>query len=170
MWPAERDVATRTVVVRNDDNLHVSPSKTLYPRPQGLAGYLERMPQLRPALAQARASIRSEHSLKACLPPQLADVVHAIHSSGSAVVIVVTSAEAAHMVRLLRPELTAAFAAKGLKFNEILVNVQTKMAARETPRLRPQRKALERMSTDIERVKSERLQTSLERLVKTLSK
>jgi hypothetical protein len=128
------------------------------------------MPQLRPALAQARSSMRSETSLKACLPPRIAGVVHAIHSSGFAVVIVVTSAEAAHMVRLLRPELAAAFAAKGLKFNEISVNVQTKSAARTEARARPERKAIDQMSADMAQIKSERLQTSLQRLVKTLSK
>jgi hypothetical protein len=146
----------------------VNPSQKPYPRPQGLSGYLERMPQLRPALAQARMSMRSEQSLKECLPPRIAHQVHSIHSTGMALVICVTSAEAAHMLRLERPEIEAAIAAKGLKFNEILLTVQTKSAAPQTRRTLPARVSVDQMSQGLGQIKSERLQTSLGRLVETL--
>jgi hypothetical protein len=126
------------------------------------------MPQLRPALQQARASIRSEYSLKACIPPRLANVVHAIHCSGSALVIYVTSAEAAHMMRLARPVLEGELASKGLKFNDILVKVQTNSAPAIRNRTRPDSTALQHLGAGVDQVKSERIQTSLRRLVETL--
>jgi Dna[CI] antecedent, DciA len=146
----------------------VKPSQTLYPRPNGLAGYLERLPQLRPGLSQARASLRSEHSLKECLPPKIAQALHSIHSSGSGLVISVTSAEAAHWVRLLRPEIERSLADKGLKFNEILVNVQSEMLVRHVYRPRPGAQAIKQLQVGAEKMQSERLQTSLARLAKTL--
>jgi hypothetical protein len=146
----------------------VKPSRTLYPRPNGLAGYLERLPQLRPGLIQARASIRSEHSLKECLPPRVANAVHSIHSTSLGLVITVTSAEAAHWVRLMRAEIERSLTDKGLKFNEILVNVQSETVVREAYRPRPGADAVRQLQSGAEKMKSERLQTSLARLSKTL--
>ncbi|MGL4229852.1 MAG: hypothetical protein ACRDAM_04240 [Casimicrobium sp.] len=148
----------------------MKPSQTLYPRPKGLAGYLDRMPQLRAGLNQARASIRSEHSLKECLPPKILGALHSVHSAGFSLVISVTSAEAAHWVRLLRSDIERALADKGLKFNEILVNVQTKTAIRGNARIRPDSRTVQKMRTDSTKITSERLQTSLQRLSKTLDR
>jgi hypothetical protein len=147
----------------------VSPSQKLYPRPQGLAGYLERMPQLRPALSQARASMRSEHLLKQCLPAIILPALHSIHSSGSSVVISVNSAEAAHMLRLLRPELERTFAAKGLKFNEIVLSVQSKVVPKRRVRALPSTARIQELSDCVTQVESKRLQTSLEKLARTLT-
>lgn len=127
------------------------------------------MPQLRPALAQARASIRSEQSLRSCLPPRIANAVHSIHSSGLGLVICVTSAEAAHMVRLLRPEIEAAFAAKGLKFNEISLTVQSRVAEKRRPRAIPSQPEVANLMAQAEKLESERLHTSAERFARTLS-
>ncbi len=148
----------------------MKPSQTLYPRPSGLAGYLERLPQLRPGLIQARASMRSEHSLKACLPAKIASALHSIHSTGSNLVISVTSAEAAHWVRLMRPEIERSLTDKGLKFNEILVNVQSKPVVRGAYRSRPAKHVVEHLQAGADKLQSERLQTSMQRLSKTLGR
>jgi hypothetical protein len=83
-------------------------------------------------------------------------------------VICVTSAEAAHWVRLLRPEIERSLADKGLKFNEILVNVQSETVVRSAYRPRPSALAVKHLQTGAEKLQSERLQTSLARLSKTL--
>jgi hypothetical protein len=150
--------------------LHVKPSQTLYPRPSGLAGYLERLPQLRPGLAQARASMRSENLLKACMPAKIAKALHSVHSSGTGLVISVTSAEAAHWVRLLRTDIERALADKGLKFNEILVNVQSESVVRSVYRARPQRSIVRDLQTHADGIRSERIQTSLRRLLNSLGR
>jgi hypothetical protein len=126
------------------------------------------MPQLRAGLNQARASIRSEHSLKDCLPPRVAGAVRSVHSSGSALVICVTSTEAAHLVRLLRPEIERALADKGLKFNEISIDVQSETVVRKAYRRPLAPTVALQMQLDAAKIKSERLQTSLARLTKTL--
>jgi hypothetical protein len=148
----------------------VKPSQTLYPRPSGLAGYLERLPQLRPGLVQARASMRSENLLKTCMPAKIANALHSIHSSGAALVISVTSAEAAHWVRLLRTEIERSLADKGLKFNEILVNVQSESVVRNAYRARPKRDTVRDLQSHADGIRSERMQTSLKRLLDSLGK
>lgn len=148
----------------------MKPSQTLYPKPQGLTGFLERMPQLRAGLTQARASMRSEQSLMDCMPPRVATAVRSIHSSGSSLVISVTSPEAAHWVRVLRPEIERALVDKGLKFNEILVLTQSESVVQQPYRAPPTQPIVERMRGSVANIKSERLQTSLTRLAATLSK
>ncbi len=143
-------------------------SYQLYPRPTGLSGYLERLPQLRSALNDARNSARSEIALVDCLPARLARFAQSVHSTGSRLVITVTSAEAAHLARLLIPEVERTLSRKGLKFNEILVNVQTKSVVQATYRPRPTPDVTTRLLGSAENTKSERLQTSMKKLAETL--
>ncbi len=147
----------------------MKPSQTLYPRPKDLAGFLERMPQLQAGLTHARMSVRSEHSLKDCLPPRVAAAVRSVHSSGSRLAISVTSPEAAHWVRLLRPEIERALACNGLKFNEILVSAQSEYVVQAAYRVPPPQPIIEQMLLKRADIKSERIQTSLDRLATTLN-
>jgi hypothetical protein len=146
----------------------VKPSYQLYPRPTGLAGYLERLPQLRNALGEARNAARSEIALVDCLPARLARFAQSVHSTGSRLVITVTSAEAAHLARLLIPEVERTLSRKGLKFNEILVNVQTKSVVQALYRPRPKDDVVTRLLGSAENTKSEHLQTSMKKLAETL--
>jgi hypothetical protein len=148
----------------------VKSSHQLYPRPIGLSGHLERMPQLRNALADARNATHSEIALVDCLPPRLARFAQSVHSTGSALVISVTSAEAAHLAHLLRPEVERLLARKGLKFNEILVTVQSQSVEQRTYRARPRPNVVQRLQADGERLQSERLQTSVRKLAETLGR
>ncbi len=143
-------------------------SYQLYPRPTGLSGYLERLPQLRSALSDAQNSAHSEIALVDCLPARLARFAQSVHSTGSRLVITVTSAEAAHLARLLIPEVERTLRRKGLKFNEILVNVQTKSVVQATYRPRPRPDVATRLLGSAESTKSERLQTSIKKLAETL--
>jgi hypothetical protein len=146
----------------------VKNSYQLYPRPTGLAGYLERLPQLRNALSDARNSTRSEIALLDYLPARLARFAQSVHSTGSRLVITVTSAEAAHLARLLIPEVERTLSRKGLKFNEILVNVQTKSVVQPLYRPRPNSTVVTKLLHSAEHTKSERLQTSVKKLAETL--
>jgi hypothetical protein len=146
----------------------VNPSKKLYPRPSGLAGYLDRAPQLRAGLLEIRAARRQENDLQSALPSNLRAATSAIRSTGQRLAITVTSAEAAHIVRLNSAQILRSCADKGLKFNEISVTVQSK----PTPLRSPGRGEAPALSTALfdraEQIKSERLQTSLKSLLKTL--
>jgi hypothetical protein len=146
----------------------VKPSHQLYPRPQGLSGYLEQMPQLRNALTDARNATRSEIALVDCLPLRLTRFAQSVHATGSSLVISVTSAEAAHLAHLLRPEVERLLDRKGLKFNEILVVVQSESVEQRTYRPRPKATVLRDIQLNGERLQSERLQTSVKKLVASL--
>ncbi len=143
-------------------------SQTPYPKPEGLAGYLERMPQLRSGLNQVRASRQSTQLLLQCMPADVLKGVHTVRLIGSTVFIVVTSHEAAAWVRLRRSEIERAIADKALKFNEISVTVQS--SVRPEPKPRPARSvgAAESVSNKAMLIESERMQTSLARLAETL--
>lgn len=143
-------------------------SQTPYPKPEGLAGYLERMPQLRSGLNQVRASRQSTQLLLQCMPADVEKGVHTVRLIGSTVFISVTSHEAAAWVRLRRVEIERAIADKGLKFNEISVTVQS--SVRPEPKNRPatSTRSTEKMSESAGRIESKRMQTSLARLAKTL--
>lgn len=146
----------------------MNPSKKLYPRPSGLAGYLDRAPQLRAGLQEVRAARRQENDLQSALPSNLRAATSAIRSTGQRLAITVTSAEAAHIVRLNSAQILRNCADKGLKFNEISVTVQSKppsvrpAASRKVPIVSAE------LFDHAERIKSERLQTSLKSLLKTL--
>jgi hypothetical protein len=146
----------------------VNPSKKLYPRPSGLAGYLDRAPQLRAGLQEVRAARRQENDLQSALPSNLRAATSAIRSTGQRLAITVTSAEAAHIVRLNSAQILRSCADKGLKFNEISVTVQSKPTSFRSPG----RSEVPTLSTALfdraEQIKSERLQTSLKSLLKTL--
>jgi hypothetical protein len=102
------------------------------------------------------------------LPARLARFAQSVHSTGSRLVITVTSAEAAHLARLLIPEVERTLSRKGLKFNEILVNVQTKSVVQALYRPRPKDAVVTRLLGSAENTKSEHLQTSMKKLAETL--
>jgi hypothetical protein len=147
----------------------VKPSTTLYPRPQGLSGYFERTPQLRNALKIARDATHSEISVSDCIPPRLAKFAQSVRSNGFDLVITVTSAEAAHLAHLLRPDIERSASRKGLKFNEILIKVQSESVEQSTYRARPKAQTLKQLNLSATKIDSERLQTSLKKLLVTLA-
>ena len=162
-------------VTRNNDNLHVKflkPSgvnKTLYPRPQGLAQYLDRMPALGAALMHAREGSRQFDVLIEAVPQRLKRFVVSVTASGSTLSLTVSSAEAAHLARLLSSETLANLDRKGLKFNELSVRTQSSATAKRQLRPLPDAASQRDMSTTADRLHSERMQTSLRRLAKTMS-
>ncbi|TAG03619.1 MAG: hypothetical protein EAZ30_08660 [Betaproteobacteria bacterium] len=147
----------------------MKPSNPLYPRPQGLSGYFERTPQLRNALKIARDASHSEISISDCIPPRLAKFAKSVRSNGFDLVITVTSPEAAHLAHLLRPDIERSAMRKGLKFNEILIKVQSESVELATYRARPKAQTLKRLNASATHLDSERLQTSLKKLLTTLA-
>jgi hypothetical protein len=123
---------------------------------------------LRAGLLEIRAARRQENDLQSALPGNLRAATSAIRSTGQRLAITVTSAEAAHIVRLNSAEILRSCADKGLKFNEISVTVQSKPTSLRSPG----RSEVPTLSTALfdraEQIKSERLQTSLKSLLKTL--
>jgi hypothetical protein len=162
-------------VTRNNDNLHVKflkssgANKALYPRPQGLAQYLDRMPALGAALMHAREGSRQFDVLIEAVPQRLKRFVVSVTASGSTLSLTVSSVEAAHMARLLSNETLANLDRKGLKFNELLVRTQSSIPAKQRPRVLPDAAAQREMSTTADRLRSEHMQTSLRRLAKTMA-
>jgi hypothetical protein len=147
----------------------VNPSKKLYPRPSGLSGFLDRTPQLRAGLLQVRASQRLESQLIDAIPGALRATIYAIRSNGQQLVISVTSAEAAYIMRLENAQILRELADKGLKFNEISVSVQSKPHAPPTTRRPMPRAGSLQMLLNADGIKSERIQTSLRSLANTLA-
>ena len=146
----------------------MNPSKNLYPRPAGLGGYLDRAPQFRVGLQEARAARRLEADLQLALPSHLGAAVKAVRANGQRLMITVTSPEAAHIVRLHSGLLLRAYADKGLKFNEISVVMQSKQPSRPAKPARLDPRISPEMLANSDHIQSERLQTSLKRLLKTL--
>jgi hypothetical protein len=147
----------------------VNPSRKLYPRPSGLSGFLDRAPQLRAGLLQVRAAQRLETQLMDAIPGALRAAIYAIRSNGQRLMIFVTSAEAAHIVRLESATLLRALADKGLKFNEISVSVQSKPSDSSRRETRHAAVNASQLLLNADSIKSERLQTSLRALAKTLA-
>jgi len=143
--------------------------KALYPRPLGLTQFLDRMPALGAALLHAREGSRQFDVLIEAVPVRLKRFVVAISASGSTLSLTVDSPEAAHLARLTSAETLANLARKGLKFNEISLRTQSTVAIRRRPRPLPDSIARAKMSTAAANMQSERLQTSLTRLAKTVS-
>ena len=162
-------------ITRNNDNLHVKflkssgAGKTLYPRPQGLAQYLDRMPALGAALMHAREGSRQFDVLIEAVPQRLKRFVVSVTASGSTLSLTVSSVEAAHMARLLSNETLANLDRKGLKFNEVSVRTQSSAPVKQRPRVLPTAAAQREMSTTADRLRSEHMQTSLRRLAKTMA-
>jgi len=143
-------------------------NKTLYPRPQGLAQYLDRMPALGAALMHAREGSRQFDVLIEAVPQRLKRFVVSVTASGSTLSLTVSSVEAAHMARLLSNETLANLDRKGLKFNEVSVRTQSSAPVKQRPRALPNA-AQREMSTTADRLRSEHMQTSLRRLAKTMA-
>ena len=146
-----------------------SAGKALYPRPKGLAQYLDRLPALSAALLHAREGSRQFNVLIEAVPERLKRFVLAMSASGSTLSITVDSAEAAHLTRLLSTEMLSNLDRKGLKFNEISLKTQSNNATLRRARLLPEPESLQKLSTAADRIKSERLQTSVKRLAKTVA-
>ena len=144
-------------------------NKTLYPRPQGLAQYLDRMPALGAALMHAREGSRQFDVLIEAVPQRLKRFVVSVTASGSTLSLTVSSVEAAHMARLLSNETLANLDRKGLKFNEVSVRTQSTVAAKRQPRALPTADAQRAMSIMADHLHSEHMQTSLRRLAKTMA-
>jgi hypothetical protein len=141
----------------------------LYPRPQGLAQYLDRMPALGAALMHAREGSRQFDVLIEAIPQRLKRFVVSVTASGSTLSLTVSSGEAAHMARLLSAETLANLDRKGLKFNEISVRTQSNSAPVRRNRTAPDAADKRRMIAIADKMQSERLQTSLRRLAKTVA-
>ncbi|MBL8311404.1 MAG: hypothetical protein JNL19_13345 [Burkholderiales bacterium] len=141
----------------------------LYPRPLGLAQFFDRMPAFGAALRHAREGSRQYQWLMEAVPQRLARFVVAMAASGSTVVLTVDSPEAAHLARLLGRDMLANLHRKGGKFSEISVRTQSKPVPRRLPKTLPSATSQRDMSAVASRMKSERMQTSLARLAKTIA-
>lgn len=147
----------------------MSTKKALYPRPLGLAQFLDRMPALGAALLHAREGSRQFDVLIVAMPERLKRYVVAMSASGSTLSLTVDSPEAAHFARLMSAETLANLNRKGLKFNEISVRTQSNNASSKHPRALPDAAARRQLSVTADHMQSERLQTSLRRLAKTMA-
>jgi hypothetical protein len=142
--------------------------KALYPRPLGLTQFLDRMPALGAALLHAREGSRQFDVLIESVPERLKRFVILASASGTTLNITVDSPEAAHFARLMSTEMLANLDRKGLKFNEISVRTQSNSASIRRARLLPDASDKQQMRVTADKVQSERLQTSLKRLAKTV--
>ena len=145
-------------------------ASALYPRPLGLAQFLDRMPALGAALRHAREGGRQYDVLMEAVPERLKRFVVAITASGSTLSLTVDSPEAAHLARLLNAEMLTNLSRKGLKFSEISLRAQSTVAVRGAPRQRPVPGLGQKLSSTADQITSERLQTSLRRLARTLDR
>lgn len=162
-------------VARNNDNLHVKFLKSvgsrqaLYPRPLGLTQFLDRMPALGAALLHAREGSRQFDVLIEAVPERLKRFVVMASASGTTLSLTVDSPEAAHLARLLSMEMLTNLSRKRLKFNEISVRTQSNNASARRARVLPDATDKRQMSATADKMQSERLQTSLKRLAKTVA-
>jgi Dna[CI] antecedent, DciA len=146
-----------------------SAGKALYPRPKALTQFLDRLPALSAALLHAREGSRQFDVLIEAVPERLKRFIVAMSASGSTLSITVASAEAAHLTRLLSTEMLTNLDRKGLKFNEISLKTQSNSASAIRPRLLPEPESQRKLNATADRIKSERMQTSLKRLAKTVA-
>ena len=143
--------------------------KALYPRPKALTQFLDRLPALSAALLHAREGSRQFNVLIEAVPERLKRFVLAMSASGSTLSITVASAEAAHLTRLLSTEMLTNLDRKGLKFTEISLKTQSNNASATRLRVLPEPESQRKLSATANNVKSERMQTSLKRLAKTVA-
>ena len=146
-----------------------SAGKALYPRPKALTQHLDRLPALSAALLHAREGSRQFNVLIEAVPERLKRFVLAMSASGPTLCLTVTSVEAAHLTRLLSTEMLTNLDRKGLKFNEISLKTQSNSASGTRLRVLPALDSQRKLSTIADRIKSERMQTSLKRLAKTVA-
>ena len=145
-------------------------ASALYPRPLGLAQFLDRMPALGAALRHAREGGRQYDVLMEAVPERLKRFVVAITASGSTLSLTVDSPEAAHLARLLNAEMLTNLSRKGLKFSEISLRAQSTAVIRRTVRVRPSPIAGRKLNSAADQMSSERLQTSMRKLARTLDR
>ena len=143
--------------------------KALYPRPKALTQFLDRLPALSAALLHAREGSRQFGVLIEAAPERLKRFIVAMSASGSTLSITVASAEAAHLTRLLSTEMLTNLDRKGLKFTEISLKTQSNNASATRLRVLPEPESQRKLSATADHVKSERMQTSLKRLAKTVA-
>ena len=143
--------------------------RALYPRPLELTQFLDRMPALGAALLHAREGSRQFDVLIEAVPERLKRFVIMASASGTTLSLTVDSPEAAHFARLMSIEMLTNLNCKGLKFNEISVRTQSNSAPARRLRVLPDAAEKLRMSASADKMQSERLQTSLKRLSKTVA-
>ena len=147
----------------------VGSRRALYPRPLGLTQFLDRMPALGAALQHAREGSRQFDVLIEAVPERLKRFVIMASASGTTLSVTVDSPEAAHFARLMSTEVLTNLNRKGLKFNEISVRTQSNSASTRRTRMLPDAADKRKMSATADKMQSERLQTSLKRLAKTVA-
>ena len=127
------------------------------------------MPALGAALLHAREGSRQFDVLIEAVPERLKRFVIMASASGTTLSLTVDSPEAAHFARLMSADLLTNLNRKGLKFNEISVRTQSNNAPARRARVLPDTADKRQMSKIADEMKSERLQTSLKRLAKTVA-
>lgn len=147
----------------------MSAKKALYPRPLGLTQFLDRMPALGAALMHAREGSRQFDLLIEAIPMRLKRYVLTASASGATLSLTVDSPEAAHIARLMTAEILASLDRKGLKFNEISLRTQSNSAPARRSCVLPDAAGKRQLSSTADHMKSERLQTSMKRLAKTVA-
>jgi hypothetical protein len=148
--------------------LHV---KALYPRPTALARWFDRAPQFSAALPLSRKRETIDASLLSeLLPEHLRSHVASMRLDGSCLEILARTPDAAHLARMERTSLLAAANAKGLKCNDFRVRIQVGTPPARIAAPRPGPAAVAKLNDAAARIKSERMQTALLRLSRTLSR
>lgn len=145
--------------------------KALYPRPTALARWFDRAPQFSAALPLTRKRESIDASLLSeLLPEHLRFHVASMHLDGSCLELLVRTPDAAHVARMERTALLAAANAKGLKCNDFRVRVQLGTQPVRIVAPRPGPSASAKLNDAAAHIKSERMQTALLRLSRTLSR
>lgn len=127
------------------------------------------MPALGAALLHAREGSRQFDVLIEAVPERLKRFVVMASASGTTLNLTVDSLEAAHFARLMSTEMLTNLDRKGLKFNEISLRTQSNNAPSRRARMLPTAADKRQMSATADKIKSERLQTSLKRLSKSVA-
>lgn len=145
--------------------------KALYPRPTALARWFDRAPQFSAALPLARKRETFDANLLCeLLPEHLRSHVASMHLDGSCLEVLLRTPDAAHVARMERASLLAAAHAKGLKCNDFRVRVQVGTQSVRIAAPRPGPAASAKLNDAAAHIKSERMQTALLRLSRTLSR
>ena len=117
----------------------------------------------------AREGSRQFDVLIEAVPERLKRFIVMASASGTTLSLTVDSPEAAHFAHLMSTEMLTNLNRKGLKFNEISVRTQSNNASARRARLLPDATDKRKMSATADKMQSERLQTSLKRLAKTVA-
>jgi hypothetical protein len=127
------------------------------------------MPALGAALLHAREGSRQFDVLIEAVPERLKRFVVMASASGTTLHLTVDSPEAAHFAHLMSTEMLMNLNRKGLKFNEISVRTQSNSALTRRVRVLPNSDGKRQLNAVTSEIQSERLQTSMKRLAKTLA-